>query len=376
VEIYGFSVLDSGCAMSFSSYAYTWLGLKPESAEKRVIHDEIGFYSEILSLMKAGFSVPEALIVMSQSGQNSEIPLVARDLLQRIDRGLLLSAAMEQSIYRFPFLLLASVQSSERDGRIEHALANFVALTEANNASKRKITTACIYPAAVTVVGLAVSLFLVLFVLPRFGTLVTQSGRKLSQISTYLISFSQFVSENRTLMLTCALVLIVASASMLANPQTQNRLVSYVLSKRPLRHLYEKYQLTQFFQSLSALKRGGFTIPESLKIASIHLRLSELKIRSEIAHQLIDGGSPVSESFGIAGLADVTTERIIGASERGGDLENAFSIIAARFQIELEKRVANLIAFIEPLLLLAIAMLIGGLVLTMYLPIVEIAAGR
>lgn len=328
---------------------------------------------ELRSLVGAGLSVVEALEALSEASARQAGGGLHDALLQRLRAGRSLSAAMAD-VGGFPQLLVASVQASERTSNLPQALDAYLQFDDAVTRLRRRVVSAAMYPAIVTALGTLIAVFLLWIVLPRFAALYAQMGQGAGSVTRGLVALSRMLRDAPWLMPMLVGAIAASSLWLRRNGRWQRPLD--VLSRRVpwLRQARRDFELARQFEALSLLVRGGYSIPESVALCT---RLSGSALTQgglERARQAVETGQSVSRAFSAAGMTDAITERLLRAGERGGDFAAVLQAIASRHAAAFETFVERATRLVEPLLLLVVALVIGGMVIMLYMPIFDIAS--
>lgn len=329
---------------------------------------------ELRTLLAAGMTVVEALESLQAQGDEGRRAEVQNGLLRSLREGQALSKAMQGS-GAFPEVLVASVTASERTSTLVSALDDYLRYDEVIRQLRRKAISAAIYPAVVVALGLAISLFLLLYVVPRFSRMYVDFRGELSGITQWLLWFSRLLVEKTSELLVGFLMLMVLAA-WAWQQGLPHRLAAWLLAQiGPLQRQLDHFRLAKLYQSLALMFRGGYTLDEAMQVA-LGLDLGGRIVqgirdsRAELAR-----GRAVATAFSVAGLTDAVTERLLAVGERSGSFDAVLQVIADRHAQAFGVFVDRTTRVVEPLLLLIVALVVGGIILMMYMPIFDIANG-
>ncbi|MBN8486834.1 MAG: type II secretion system F family protein [Burkholderiales bacterium] len=344
---------------------------RPGSTSGPIRQEELALWCrELRALLQAGLSVVEALDALSASAQE---PSIHQLLLARLREGKAVSTAM-QDVGGFPPLLVASVRASERTSDLTHALDAYLRFDDMVGGLRRKAVSAALYPAVVVALGGLIAVFLLLVVVPRFAGLYAESGALASAATRSLIALSATLSAQPWLvpMALAALLTVLAWAGTGSRPR---RIGTWVVNAWPwLGQQVAHFEKARLFEALALLVHGGYSLHEALGVC-LDLapgpcgQLQILTARARIEH-----GATASVGFRAAGLTDAVTERLIRAGERGGDFDRVLRAVAERHRQAFETFVERATRLVEPVLLLGVALMVGGMVVLLYMPVFDIAA--
>jgi general secretion pathway protein F len=343
------------------------LGWKPRSE-----FPLLNFNQSLLTLLKAGLSLVEAIEALAEREARSEIKQVLKTLQQQLYEGLTLSAALERQPEIFPALYVATVRANERTGALIEAIERFIAYRAQVDVMRKRIVGASVYPAMILGVGALVILFLMLYVVPRFSQVFEDLGNNIPAMSRLLLEWGKFVHANGWT------VLLAGSASMAA--------VVYALAQKPVQaglgraitriprigEYVRVYQLARFYRSLGMLLRAGIPIITALDMV-VGLLPPAMRTSLELARSDVKEGQTISSSFETHNLTTAVSLRMLRVGERTGQMGEMMDRIAIFYDEDIAQAIDWFIRLFEPLLMIVIGIVIGTVVLLMYAPIFELA---
>ncbi|KQV95044.1 type II secretion system F family protein [Pelomonas sp. Root1237] len=329
---------------------------------------------ELMTLLKAGMTVVEAIETLHvQSTGDVARASVQQGLLEQLHQGKPLSAAME-SLNRFPMVLIASVRASERSSSLQEALANYLRYHDMLDALRKKVVSAAIYPALVLGLGLLVCTFLVMVVLPRFAAMYADVRGDMGWSTQVLVTASGFVHQHRPALL-IALALTAAAAIMAwRRGAIQHVALRFVRAVPPVGRALREFRMAKFYHAVTVMFRGGYPLDEALRRCEGLALGDDVDAAMRAAHDALTQGARVSTAFADAGLTDTVTRRLLAVGERSGHFDQVLQTIAERHADNFALFMDRATRIVEPLMLLSVALLVGGIVVLMYLPIFDIAS--
>lgn len=329
---------------------------------------------ELRTLLQAGMTVVEALeTLQAQSSQGARGDIQSK-LLRALREGRPLSKAMHES-QAFPPVLVASVKASERTSTLGSALADFLAHDEMMGALRKQVVSAAIYPAVVVTLGLLITLFLLLYVIPRFSGMYVDFHGNLSLPTQVLLGFSKAVSQHTAEVAAGLAALVVGGVWWVRSGGAMRFAVAVGSRIGPLQRQWDHFRLAKLYQSLALMFRGGYTLDEAMALCEtlgLGARMSEAVARARID---LARGKRVSATLSQAGLTDTVAERLLAVGERTGSFDVVLQTISQRHAAAFTTFVERATRLVEPVLLLMVALLVGGIVVMMYMPIFDIANG-
>lgn len=330
------------------------------------------FSQELLALLTAGVSLIEALQALKERASRYRASGVVESIVRSLSEGQAFSAAIARFPRYFPQLYVASIQASERTGDLTEALRRFIAYQEQMERARKTLVSAAMYPALVIGVGALVISFLLFYVVPRFSTVYESYSGDLGFFSSALIATGKAVSNHGMLLTLIGAALLAtimgaaASARVRAKIAALACLVPFVAEKA---HLYE---LSRLYRTLGMLLKGGIPIMRAARMVSPVMTQGG---RAKLARAalLISEGRAISSAFDEAQLTTAVASRMLIVGERTGDMGRMMERVAEFHEEDLARWLERFSKLFEPILMLAIGLVVGAIVVLMYMPIFELA---
>lgn len=356
-------------------------GYEPVSAKPRQDGLKLGgrkkfplllFSQELLALMNAGLGLVEALEGITEKEHRPEIRATLQEVLEALYRGQTLSSALALQPRAFPMLYSAMIRASEKTGDLPEALIRYIGYEQQVEVLKKKLISASIYPALLIAVGGLVVLFLLGYVVPRFSHIYTDLGNEQPLMLKVVLAWAGMVEQHGNLMLMAGVGAVAALAYALSQPMIRGRIVSMLWRMPLVGEQMRVFQLARFYRTLSMLLLGGIPVLQALEMArgllaaAFHSSLSQ-------AATLIREGRPISGAMEDAGLVTPVSLRMLRVGEKSGEMGKMMEHIATLHDEEIARWLEWFTKLFEPLLMIFIGLVIGGVVLMLYMPIFELA---
>jgi len=330
------------------------------------------FSQELRVLLNAGLPLPEAIDTLAQKEKRGDWRGIIERLVEVLREGQTFSNALEEFPQTFSPLYVATVRSSEKTSDLAPALGRYVAYAAQLEAIKKRVVNASIYPALLIGVGGIVSLFLLLYVVPRFGRIYEERGSALPLFSRLLLTWGGAVDKHAPVVLSVlgGLIFLGAYALRLASVRTA---IGDALWRLPaLGERLRMYQLARFYRTIGMLLRGGTPLVSALDMGGelLHPLLRERLAR---ASRAIREGRGVAQSMEANGLTTPVALRMLNVGEKSGNMGEMLEQIAAFHDEEMARWVDWFTRLFEPILMTIIGLVIGVIVILMYMPIFELA---
>ncbi len=331
------------------------------------------FSQEVLALLDAGLGLVETVGILGQKSRQGETRRVLQSIHRHLHEGLGFSAALERLPDVFSPLYVATVRTSERTGNLAVSLQRYLSYHAQVNQVRDKVAAASVYPAVLSVVGVAVIMFLLGYVVPRFSKIYEDLGGDLPWTSRLLMHWGQLVESHGLSLLSALAAFVVIAAVAVADPALRAFVARRCWSLPGVGEKIRLYELARFTRTMAMLLSGGVPVPAALRVVGDLLSQPGLKQSLVAATRSIDEGRMVSEAFGQHGLATDIGVRLLQVGERSGELSTAMERIAKLYEDDVARSIDWFTRLFEPLLMVTIGSVIGVLVVLMYLPIFELA---
>lgn len=329
------------------------------------------FLQELLTLLRAGLNVVEAMEALERKEADPGFREVLGRLLTTLREGASFSDALAAEPTLFPPVLIAGVAASETTGGLASTLERYLSYDARIGQIRRKVSASAVYPLLLMGVGGAVILFLVAYVLPRFSTILDGSGRQTGRATLWLIHFGQAI-QNHPLVFVLVLAGLGATVAWLAASDAGRRFALARVARVPvLSDIFMTLGLSRLYRTLGLLLESGIPLPQALDMTrGIVNPLQSEELRGAI--ERLRGGQSLTEAMAGTSLVPPIAESLLRVGERSGALAEMADKLADFLDISLDRRVDLFSRLFEPLLMSAIGIVIGAIVLMMYSPIFDL----
>ena len=330
------------------------------------------FTQELLSLLKAGISIVEALDALSSKAEHTDDAAIMAGLLKALHEGLPFSGALERFPDAFPTLYITSVRASERTGDLPDALTRYLEYEKQAQAVKRQVVSASIYPALLLGVGMLVTLFLLGYVVPRFSMVYKDMSHELPLMSRLMMNWGEFVGDHPLLVLMIPVSLLIALVMLFTRLRTTDWFRRRLWNLPGVGPRIRLYQLARLYRTIGMLLNGGIALPRAMEMAA-GLLGDSLRGGLELARRLVEEGRPFSDAAEAGGLVTPIAMRMLRVGERSGNIGEMMERVAAFFEEDVARSIEWFTKLFEPILMAFIGLIIGGIVVLLYMPIFDIA---
>lgn len=371
LQAQGFTVLSVVTDTPSSSFARTMAAWP--WASKRAKPNFSLFCREVRTLIQAGMTVVEAVDTLSarERLEGKHDSLAAR-LLASLQRGLSLSSALTE-LPMTPVVLIAAVRAGERTSNLVEALDDYLRFDSLVVQLRKKIVSAAIYPALVTAVGTVISLFLLLVVMPNFASMYENLQGAVAGSASLTVLISQWVGQHRAVVIASLVAAALGLAYWVTTGRAQRHISHWANQVPWIRNRLQDFELAMMYQALTLLLKGGYPMTEAMGVAAQSALSAPLQHAVQQARASIERGGSVSQALSDAQLCDEVGRRLMAAAERNGDFYRSSDVVSRLHGERFELFVERITRIAEPILLLAVALVVGGIVVMMYLPVFDMA---
>jgi type IV pilus assembly protein PilC len=341
----------------------------------RVSGRAISVFTRQFSVMiNAGLPLIKCLDIQVVQVESERFKVVLKDLISAVEGGSTLADALREHKEIFGDLYINMVEAGEKGGSLATILARLADYLEKADAIKRKVKGAMVYPAAIVIVAVIAVAVLLTFVIPVFAQLFKDLGGQLPLPTRIVIALSDFLRKYFFLIVAVIIGLIVAVRYYYKTEVGHLQIDAFLLKLPIFGTLIKKQAIARFSRTLSTLLSSGVNILDALEITSgtTGNKLVEnavLRSRTSIA-QGESIADPLSKE---KALFPPMVVQMITIGEQTGGLDEMLSKVADFYDDEVDQAVANLMNALEPLVIVLLGGVIGGMVMAMYLPIFKMA---
>ncbi|VAW80230.1 Type IV fimbrial assembly protein PilC [hydrothermal vent metagenome] len=331
--------------------------------------DVILFCHEFAALLKAGISITETLSILSNDGGLAGFSSVLSDILKKITEGQSPSDAFAHYSDIFDSLFISALKTGERTGNLSASLKSYVVYLKRNIQFEKKVKQAIAYPAFLVFALFAVVGILFVFVMPKFVSMYSGMGTELPYATLVMI---QLVDNIDLIALVVVLLLggLVVSYRVLSNSPSQKLILDKYKTKIPvIGKVIVDFSVIQITSTMSSLLKSGLPLVASLEMTVSTLKNTYLADKLEKAMQAVVAGRSLSESLHQSRLFPAKVSKMIEAGESSGMLDTLLSDVSEFYEENMDHKMAQIMSLIEPIVMLFIGVIVGGIIIVMYLPI-------
>lgn len=347
--------------------------IRRNEAAKRIRRDDVIAFSQQLAVMlDAGVPLSEALQTFCRQTKSAEFRTVLDVLSERVCAGEPLSAAMAQWPRVFPRLMVSLMKASEASGTLAMMLSRVGGYLAKERKTAKQIKGALSYPLFMLTLGVAITVFLMSVVLPRFAKLYEQRSALLPAPTRFLLSISEFLTGQWMYYGPTLAALLVGFLVWRTFPSGRRTLDWMRLNIPILRTLYSQLYLTRATRTLATLLSAGVGLLDAIAITrGVTANVYWEDLWHEVEIGLRDGRS-ISDLFANTEVVPPNVASMIIAGDKAGKLPEVLEKIAIFSEEELDAAVKQTTSFIEPLMICLMGLVVGGVAIALLLPVFTI----
>jgi type IV pilus assembly protein PilC len=337
------------------------------------LNEFLYFNQEFAALVRAGLPIVESLGMLLERRKNLAFRSALEDIRDRIRSGESLSEAFGAH-EMFPPLYASTLASGERSGEIATVLDRYVSYMKIITGVRSKVRAALTYPAVLVALSLGLVAMLLTYVLPKFEGLFRDFGAELPLITRSVLGLSTFIRDNWWLLLLSLVGAVVGLAVWRRTPAGR-RMLERAMYRMPFAgSISSKFVVTRFARTLSTLIAGGIPLVTCLEIVSRAVGVGIFRDAiSGVALKIREGAALWSAIEETRLFPDLLVE-MVKVGESSGSLAEMLEHVADFTDQEIERDLQIMMSLIEPLLLIALALIVGFLLLAIYYPLLIIYA--
>ena len=331
------------------------------------------FNQQLLTLLKAGLPVLGTLDLLIKRQKDAYFRSLLQNVRERVKGGELLSEAfLAQNA--FPKIYTTTLMAGEKSGNLDEVLTRYVNFQRMALTFKKKLLVSLVYPALLVVAVTCMFVFLMVFVVPRFADLYKDLNATLPAITLFMLAVGTHMQQYAPI----AAVAIVAAVILLLRWRATDKgaaAVDHVTHKLPvIGDIWLKYHVSTFSRMLSTLLTGGMPLVPSLETAGASMTSRQILNGIQNASIRVREGQSLAHSLEEQKIFPDLSVEMIEVGESTGALPAMLNSVAEFYEEDVQTALGAAMALIEPVILIVMAVFVGGVLLSLYLPIFNLAS--
>lgn len=336
--------------------------------------DLLVFTQQLSAMIDAGLPLAQALDILVLQTQNPAFKEILRRVKEDVEGGLTLAQALQKHPKVFDRLYVNMVHAGEESGNLDTMLRRLASHIEKVENLKRKIRGALIYPGLILAVAIIVTAVLLVFVIPTFDKLFRDVGASLPLPTQIVINISKAVKAYFPFLLLALIAFLIALRYYYRTHRGRLQVDSLLLKVPVIGVLLQKVSIARFARTLATLIVSGVPALDALEIVAATAGNAKVEEAVKEARETLREGESLAPPLERSGVFPPMVTHMIAVGEATGNLDGMLQKVADFYEADVDQAVANLSSMIEPILIIFLGVIIGGLVVSMYLPIFKLAS--
>lgn len=344
--------------------------------KKKVKSADLTIFSrQLATLVSSGVPLVQGLSILEEQFESPAFRDVIKSIRTDIESGVSISDAMKKHPKVFSELYVGMIHAGEVGGILDQVLDRLATYLESAEELKSKIKGAMMYPIIVTIVAIGAAIIMLTVVVPRFAKLFEEMGARLPAPTLMLIQLSDFVKRWIWLMILIGVAIIVTFRRIYStNYKFALKVDSLLLNAPVIGDVIRKSAIAKFTRTLGTLIRSGVPILQAMETVAKTAGNKLIEKTIMQARESIREGERIAEPLKKSGVFPPMVIQMISVGEETGALDSMLIKIADFYDKEVSAAIEGLTGMIEPLIIVFLAVVVGGMVVAMYLPMFEITS--
>ena len=343
---------------------------------RSVNEKDITFFTrQLATMLKAGVPLLQSFDIIARGHNNARFSRLMLDLKNKVETGSSLSQAFREHPKHFDQLYCNLVQAGETAGMLDAILDRLATYKEKTLAIKSKIKSALFYPIAIIVVAFIITAVIMIFVIPAFKSVFSSFGANLPFLTQVVIDISDFVVAYWWAMLIIVVGVFMGIRLSIKRSESMRYLVHRLSLKIPIiGSILEKATIARWTRTLQTMFAAGVPLVESLDAVGgasgnmVYIAATK-RIQTDVST-----GTSLTNAMSAVNLFPPMVLQMTQIGEESGSLDNMLGKIADFYEREVDDAVTALSSLLEPIIIVFLGIVVGGLVVAMYLPIFKLGA--
>lgn len=347
--------------------------LAGDGKRKRVKLDNfLVFNQQFLTLIKAGLPILGSLELLARRQKIVHFRAQLEDVAQRVKTGESISSAFEAQ-GGFPIVYTTTLLAGERSGNLEEVLQRFLDFQRVSLTFRKKLQASLIYPVLLIIMVIALFIFLITFVVPRFAQLYDQLGTQLPALTVFMLALGRNAQSYGLYALILAAVCGYLLYRWMKTDAGANTIDRIRIATPGVGGIWIKYQVGLFSRTLSTLLTGGLPLVPSLETAAKAIDSRQISLAVYKSVETVREGRGLSSSLEATKVFPELAIEMIEVGESTGALPQMLNSVAEFFEEDVQTNLTAAMSLIEPVILIVMGGVVVTILIALYLPILQLS---
>ena len=353
-----------------SELKFSFVGLFNKNAMS--VQQKAEFCTQLSVMLQARISLSRALEILFEQSKNVRVKRVVEGLVHEVKKGNSFGRALSLQPAVFDNLFVVSAEIGEETGHLPGVFSNLAQYLEKISALRKRILQAMAYPALVLSVALGAVIFLLTFIVPTFAEMFKIFQVELPFSTRIVLRISEILMSYGVYMFLALVILIISLRSSLRSSFIRQKIEGYVYRLPFLGGILVKNQVARFCRTLGTLLQAQVSLVDALEVT--RRIFSNEEIRSEIARitQYVRQGRTIAEPLVESRFFPRMVSQMIAVGEETSELDAMLLKVAEYYEKEIDGKVETLSSVIEPVIIVLLGFLVGGILISIYMPMFDL----
>lgn len=339
---------------------------------KKITKKDISvFCRQFYTMLNAGIGIVNCLDILEKQVENKRLKSAITELYEDVQKGMTLSEGMKKQKNVFPALLINMVEAGEVSGNLDVMMERMAVHYEKEYKIENKVKNALVYPALLSIVSIAVVIFLIVVVMPTFIGMFESSGSILPTPTRIMLAISSFISGYWYLLIAGLIFAIIGIKYFAKTTQGRQFFDTLKINLPGIRKVNIKIITSRFTRTLSTLLSSGIPLLQSMDIVNRVVGNVIVSEKLDIAKESIRKGVPISKAIKDTNMFAPMVDSMIKIGEESGALDDILYKTADYYDEEVENSMQKMTTLLEPIMIIFMALIIGFIVISMTLPMFD-----
>ena len=340
--------------------------------KKVAVRDLCVFCRQFSSILKAGVNVVNALEMLGEETENKLLAEAVREVQSSVEKGETLADSMKKRPDAFPSLLVSMIAAGEASGSLEIAIDRMAIQFEKDNKVKGLIKKAMMYPIVLCLVAIGVVIVMMVYVIPSFMGMFEDLETELPLATKIVVAMSNFVIGRWYILLGIVVAIIVGYRAIVSTPAGRSTVDGLKLRIPVFGKLISKTACARFTRTLGTLLQAGMSMLDAIDVTAETMDNTLFRDALVKTKGGIGLGLSLSNQLSVSGLFPPMVVHMVTIGEDTGNIEEMLNNVANYYEEEVEVTTQQVTALMEPLIILVMAVVVGGLIMSIYGPMITL----
>jgi type IV pilus assembly protein PilC len=342
-------------------------------AKKITLKDKVFLFKYLALMLSVGTDLVAAMRILLSDYTTGPIHDFLFEVKNNLEKGLPFSLAFEQNPQQFSLITANLIKAGEKSGNLQEVFEKLSYNLEKNSDLQTKVKSSLSYPIILIVMCVLLVYALLVFIFPQMGSIFKKNDMDIPGLTKFMMTLSDFLNANMVivtlLMILLPIVGFIYFTKTQSGKKTLNSIINFI---KPIRILLEKIILQRLCSTLASLIKSGMPIITALQVTSKtlgNIRYEEAMKRIVLK---ITRGTSIGESFKAEAIFPSSLVNLISIGEKAGSTYNILVTLADFYEKEIDASLKSLVSLIEPTILIFMGVMVGGIAISVVMPMYKI----